>query len=105
MPPVDRSARVAYLLPAFDEYLVSYKDRSAAFETADSKATAQMNTILSPVIVIGGRVVGSWKRSLQGKAVRITLSYFARVSKGEEQLVAHAAERYAEYLGMTVVLA
>lgn len=104
-PPVKRAARVAYLLPAFDEYLVSYKDRSAAFETNHSKPTPQDNMILSPVIVIGGRVFGSWKRSLVGETVRITLNHFAPVSKTERQLVADAADRYGAFLGMTVVLA
>lgn len=105
MIPVKRVARVAYLLPAFDEYLVSYKDRSAAVQANNSKETPRGNVLFSSVIVIGGRVVGSWKRSLEGKSVRIILSHFAPVSKAERQLVADAADCYGAFLGMTVVLA
>jgi hypothetical protein len=103
--PVTRAARVAYLLPAFDEYLVSYKDRSAAFEANNNKKTPRANMILGPVIVVEGRVVGGWKRSLEGESVRITLNYFAPLSKAERQLVADAADRYGGFLGLTVVLA
>jgi hypothetical protein len=105
MPPAKRAERVAYLLPAFDEYLVSYKDRSAAADTDDTKQTPRGNMIFSPVIVIGGRVVGSWKRSLEGNRVCITLNHFAPVSKAERQLVGDAADRYGAFLGLTVVLA
>jgi hypothetical protein len=105
MLPVKRAARVACLLPAFDEYLVSYKDRSAAFEANNNKATPRGNMILGPVIVVEGRVVGGWKRSLEGELVRITLDYFAPLSKAERQLGADAADRYGAFLGLTVVLA
>ncbi len=105
MLTVTRAARVAYLLPAFDEYLVSYKDRSAAFEANNNKETPRANLILGPVIVVEGRVVGGWKRSLEGESVRITLNYFAPLSKAERQLVADAADRYGAFLGLTVVLA
>ena len=103
VPSAKRATRVAYLLPVFDEYLVSYKDRSAAFEANDSKETPGGNMMLGPVIVIGGRVVGSWKRSLEGNRVCITLNHFAAVSKSESQLVADAANRYGEFLGTTLV--
>ena len=102
--PAKRASQVAHLLPQFDEYLVSYKDRSAAFETSNNKVTSRANLILGPVIVIGGRVVGTWKRSLAGDSVRIALNYFGPVSKAESQLVAEAADRYGTFLGLTVVL-
>ena len=105
MLPEKRAARVAHLLPAFDEYLISYKDRSAAFEANNNNKTPRGNMIFGPVIVIGGRVVGGWKRSLEGETVCITLNYFAPLSKAERQLVADAADRYGAFLGMTVVLA
>ena len=103
--PMKRSSPVAHLLPSFDEYLVSYKDRSAAVEANPGKQQSQGNNMIGPVIVIDGRVVGSWKRSLEGKSVRITLNYFRRISKAERQLVADAADRYGAFLGLTVVLA
>jgi hypothetical protein len=103
--PVKRASPVAHLLPSFDEYLVSYKDRSAAFAANTSKQLSRGNNIIGSVIVIDGRVVGEWKRSLEGQTVRITLNYFAPVSKAERQLVADAADGYGAFLGLKVVLA
>lgn len=105
VPTLKRSEGDAHLLPAFDEYLVSYKDRSAAFEAKNRKETPGGNMTLGPVVVIRGRVIGSWTRSLGEKSVRITLNHFAPVSKTERQLVANAADRYGVFLGKTVVLA
>jgi len=98
--PVKRASRVAYLLPAFDEYLISYKDRSAAVAGNNSKE----NVLFNSMIVIDGHVVGSWKRSLAEESVGITLNYFAPASKAERQLVADAADRYGAFLGLTVAL-
>jgi hypothetical protein len=102
---VRRASRLAYLLPAFDEYLVSYKDRGAAVEGSNSKQAIRSNVLLGPVIVIGGRVVGTWKRTLEKKAAIITLNTFAPLSKADKQAVAEAADLYGAFLGMTVVLA
>jgi len=101
--PEKRSSRMAHLLPPFDEYLISYKDRSAALE-GDNKQAARDNVLFRGVIVIDGRAVGSWKRSLEADSVRLTLNYFSPVSKTEGQLVAQAADRYAAFLGLSVVL-
>ncbi len=103
--PEKRASQVAHLLPQFDEYLVSYKDRSAAFEANNNKVGPQANMILGPVIVIGGCVVGTWKRSLAGDSVRITLDYFAPVGKTESRMVEKAADRYGAFLGLIVSLA
>ena len=72
----DTSAR-AYLLPAFDEYLVGYRDRSAVLDPLHARQTNNGGGILSPVMVIDGQVVGTWKRTLARGAVTITLSPFA----------------------------
>jgi len=92
----------AFLVPAFDEYLVSYKDRSAAF-TSGSSGREMIE--LGWVIVISGRVVGTWKRSIEGKAVNINLSPFAPLSRANRRLVVEAAQRYGDFLGTQVKIA
>jgi hypothetical protein len=89
----------AYLLPAFDEYLVSYKDRSAAFT---SRSSGREMIELGWVIVISGRVVGNWKRSVEKDAVNITLSPFAPLTRAHRHLAAEAAQRYGEFLRKNV---
>jgi Winged helix DNA-binding domain len=69
VPTVMRSSGVAHLLPYVDEYTVAYKDRSAL---ADPELMIRINAaspvgILGPIIVINGRIVGIWKRTIEKK--------------------------------------
>jgi hypothetical protein len=102
LPATTRGERVAWLLPTYDEFLVAYKDRSAAL---DSNQKLLGNVLFSSPIVIGGRVVGSWKRTFKGKSVIITLQPFSRFSKSDMLVVTEAAHRYSAFLGLPVVLA
>jgi hypothetical protein len=52
-----------HLLPSFDEFLVSYKDRSASLGADISQQAILKNGIFSPVFVVNGTVTGFWKRS------------------------------------------
>lgn len=99
----DRSS--VYLLPGFDEYLLGYKDRAdvLAAEHA-SKAVPGGNGIFLPLLVVGGQVVGTWKRAVKKGRVAITLSPFTPLDVASEHLVA-AAECYAAFLGVPLASA
>src|SRR6266568_1292019 len=51
------------------------------------------------VIVIGGQVVGMWKRSAVKERLRIEPRWFNPPSRGEETAFTEAAERYAVFVG------
>lgn len=80
-----------YLLPNFDEYLVAYSDRSAAYDGADSETT------LRNTVVIDGRIVGTWRRTFSRDAVAIQVSPLKRLR--ETDTLARAVERYGAFLG------
>jgi hypothetical protein len=92
-----------YLLPGFDEYLLSYRDRSASLDVERIKKLTPTNGVLTPTIVMGGRVVGTWNRTLRNKEVVITAKPFTAPTSDERQDFDNAARRYGEYLGMTVM--
>lgn len=59
-------------LPAFDEYLLAFADRSAAIDPADATRWVTKNGIFYPVILHDGRVVGRWLRpERHGRPVRV----------------------------------
>jgi hypothetical protein len=96
----------AYLLPGFDEWMLGYKDRSASLDPQHApKITPGDNGRFSPTIVIGGRVAGTWKRTLKKNAVVITPSIFTSLNKTQTRAVAAAAERYGRFLGLSVQFA
>lgn len=94
----------AYLLPSYDEYTVAYKDRSAVLDPLQARLVNSGNGILSPIIVIDGQVVGSWKRESKKDALVITPNPFAKLNKAQTRAVARAANRYGKFLRATVAL-
>jgi winged helix DNA-binding protein len=93
-----------HLLPPFDEYLVAYADRTAVLDAVHARRVNNRGGLLSPAIVVGGRVVGTWKRSLGGRDVAVMASPFESVTPAEQESIALAAERYAAFLGLPLRL-
>ena len=90
----------ANLLPAFDEYAVAYKDRAAVLHPSHIKQANAASAILCPTVIVNGRAVGTWKRTLKKNSVLIETSLWATLRKAERQAVATAARRYGEFLGL-----
>ena len=65
-----------HLLPAYDEFIISYKDRTAMLALEHHKKVLSSNGIFSPVIVAGGQVLGTWKRLFQKEEMMIEANYF-----------------------------
>lgn len=65
-----------FLLPAFDEFLISYKDRSAAIIFEHQRKAFSNNGIFWPVIVANGIAVGTWKREIKKDEVMIETHFF-----------------------------
>lgn len=92
-----------FLLPDFDEYLVSYKDRSAAASGTDAELLiGRENSIFNPVIVCNGKVKGFWKRTLKKDLVTISTRTFDTSSVSRKKSIAAAAKNYAQFLEMSL---
>jgi hypothetical protein len=101
---VSADPQQAFLLPPFDEYLVAYRDRSAALDPQhNTQVVPGGNGIFNPIVMIGGRVVGTWKRTLKKDSVVMAFSPFESFGKRESGLIAAAAERYGQFLGKRVI--
>ncbi|GAB3320755.1 winged helix DNA-binding domain-containing protein [Larkinella ripae] len=99
LPDAAAETTTAFLLPVYDEYLVAYKDRSAAFAGLDSAQIAQTgNGIFSPVIVIDGRVVGTWNRKKTKHAVLVETNLFVNLSSAQQRALSAALDRYQAFL-------
>jgi hypothetical protein len=91
-----------YLLPNFDEYTVAYKDRSAIFDPRYTALTE--SDVLNPVIVVDGRVVGTWKRTLKKDTVIITAKLFIALNEAETNALVASANRYGAFVDKLVNL-
>lgn len=101
IPKQDKSV---YLLPAFDEFIISYKDRSATLKTEHHTKSISSNGIFRPVIVINGQVAGLWKREIKKDKVNIEADLFQPTTKATKNLIQKAAETFGSFLGKEVVL-
>ncbi|MBC7813013.1 MAG: AlkZ family DNA glycosylase [Burkholderiales bacterium] len=103
MPTEPAIPMIAYLLPNYDEYLVGYADRSAAFDTQFThKLNQQDGIVFNNVIVLEGLVVGTWKRTLKKNTVIVETNLFRPLTAVEDEAVNSAAQRYGDFLGLTV---
>jgi hypothetical protein len=87
-------AETAFLLPAYDEFLISYKDRTASLPLQDYNKTVSSNGIFRPIIVENGQVIGIWNRSIKKETIKITTQFF----KQPESITNTSIEKaFAEY--------
>ncbi len=104
LPCAPTPSPLVNLLPAFDEYTVAYKDRSAVQHPLHVDKTSDPFVSLGPIIVVDGRVVGTWKRKLGKASVEVALTPFGTLADAEHAGVEAAARRYGEFLGLRVEL-
>lgn len=103
--PAAGGGQAAHLLPAFDEYTVAYKDREAVLHPSHTRPANAAAAALGPAVVIDGRVVGTWKRTLKRESVFIEASPWATLKRAERSALDAAARRYGEFLGLPAVVA
>ncbi len=106
------TASRAHLLPAFDEYLVAYRDRRAVLDPRFRKNHNAGGGMLAPCLIVDGRVIGTWRRELTATSVVITLDAFDAKTKPAHGLprdlkeeINEAARRYGDFLGREPKLA
>jgi hypothetical protein len=89
------------LLSWFDEYIIGYKDRSAAFDPETEKFIEKpKNGIYTPVILIDGKIAGNWKRSFEKQHVKIEVEPFRKFNEQEKKAIDQALQEYRSFLSM-----
>src|SRR5712692_202039 len=101
--PAKDISQTVYLLPNFDEYIVGYTDRSAVFDASHTiKLDSRGNILFNHTIVLDGRVVGNWKRTMKKDTVILTPSLFTPLNEAETRAFTTSANHYGTFLGMTL---
>lgn len=90
-----------YMLPAFDEYLISYRDRNnATSECREKNIIFTNNGIFNPIIIEKGMVKGTWKRSFKKNGVSIEATTFKPLSTSQKKAITKAVNEFGKFLGM-----
>lgn len=103
LPAAKSNPPTALLLPPYDEYGVAYKDHSGILD--EQFIEQAIHTIFGGVIVIDGKILGYWRRTISKKEIMIELTPFRPLTAAEHEAVIIAAGRFGEFMEMPVVLA
>jgi len=103
-PPVnlDPNKGQVFLLPAYDEFLLSYRDRSASISDYDHKLAVSNNGIFYPVILAENQITGTWKRKSKREKIIISTNQFT--TKLSAESMENAVIRYSRFLVKKVEL-
>lgn len=89
-----------HLLPAFDEIICGYTDRSAILPSNHKKSIILRNGIFKPVIILDGKAVGIWKRTLRKNHVMIEAEPFEKFTTSQITKIDRRSIEYGNFLGL-----
>jgi hypothetical protein len=91
-----------FLLPAFDEFLISYKDRTASLAAQSRAGVITSNGIFRPVVLVNGQVAGTWKRTVKKGALRVETELFGPAGPPTREQIENAAAGLGRFLDAPV---
>ncbi len=94
----------ALLLSIYDEYTIAYKDRGVISAARDIERMISMGNALTAVIILNGKVAGTWNKALKKNTVEIKLSPFREFNKDEQEALESEVARYGKFFGIPAVL-
>ncbi|MDR1864048.1 MAG: winged helix DNA-binding domain-containing protein, partial [Bacteroidales bacterium] len=98
------NGHVLHFLPSFDEYLISYKDRTSVLDLEHHPKAFTKNGIFHPVIIYDGKVVGTWKKTVKKGLPDVEAAFFEQIDATKEQTEL-AANKYKAFLINQISLA
>lgn len=91
-------------LPAYDEFLISYRDRTAALSIIDNKKAISNNGIFYPTILQNGQIIGTWKRRNKNNQVIISRNLFKNLTPDQNRISFNSLTRYSGFIGRELEL-
>jgi len=104
-PRPGKSGANAHLLPIYDEYLVSYRDRYAVpHGPTVVKSRSRGSVTFQHALVIAGQVAGTWRMPKTADGVAIDVVPLRTLTKLERSQVKEAGKRYGRFIGAPVTV-
>lgn len=93
---VEKISSSTFLLPAFDEFLISYRNREALISKEISPKAISSNGIFRPIVVQDGQIAGIWKRTAKPRRIEIEITPFKPFSIDNVTLEIERLSRFWE---------
>lgn len=93
-----------FLLSIFDEYIISYKDRSdlSLNKEKHEQIIPKGNTVTA-VVIVEGKIAGSWRKRLKGKVLEINLSLFRSLDRDQKKSLEEQIREYEKFTSNKIV--
>ncbi len=103
-PAASRAPRAgvphARLLPNFDAFLLGHRDKNACLEPLRYKKVFKNAGWISPVVLLDGRVAGTWSLERKGAGLVARVAAFAPLDRAARTAVAAEAEALGAFAGL-----
>ena len=99
-------AKSARLLPGFDQYVVGASRHAEKLLPAGLRSRVyRPQGWISPVLLVNGRMEGTWRHELKGSGVSVVIEPFGRMATWARRAAEEEAERLAAFFGGSLSLA
>ncbi len=85
-----------FLMPDYDEYGISYRDRNVIFPDKDPQP---ITNVYYHTMIVDGIMGGTWKPIEKNKTVTLSINYLKPPSKSKQELVNSAIRKYGTFIG------
>jgi len=94
----ENSSDNVFLLPAFDEYIISYRNRSAALLPETQSKAISSNGVFRPTVVAKGKVIGLWKKTTSSRQ-SVAFDFFTQPDESVKKALDKSIEDYSAFFG------
>jgi hypothetical protein len=92
-----------FFMPDYDEYGMSYKDRSALRAVPDDKVSGKENwSVFGHYIVVEGTMQGTWRDEVFNDSIKMLSKFIKPLTARAKQKVKNALKRYSSFFGKKV---
>ncbi|HMG88933.1 MAG TPA: winged helix DNA-binding domain-containing protein [Chryseolinea sp.] len=89
-----------FLMPDYDEYGMSYKDRSALRAIHKEKMPQQHNwSVFGHYIVVEGTMQGTWRDEVFNDSIKVSSKFITPLTGAAKRKVNNALKRYSSFFG------
>lgn len=97
--------RSVCLLPAFDQYVVAASHHAERLLPGKLRSRVyRPQGWISPVLLVNGRMEGTWRHVLKGSRIEVVIEPFVKVPQWARRGAEQEAERLADFFGSTLQL-
>lgn len=91
-------AQTSFLMPDYDEYGISYKDRSILFAKHHSRQKQKSNPIFNHMVIIDGIIAGTWERIINNNKIKIMIRTYDKPNSLVQREIKVAKENYMNFI-------